>query len=296
VDAPSARERLEQALDACGAEGLLVELDGSPVEALIDRHDPQRRCVVVAAGGDGTVRSVAQAVAGTEQPFGVLPFGTRNHFARDAGLPLAAEPALAALLDGRETRVDTGAVSSRIFLNNASLGLYPTFVEERRRRSKAWARWPAIAGAAWWVLAQRRRLRVRIDPVGETRASIIFVGNNRYELTGLGVGRRHSLTKGELMLVVATPGRPWGAMRLATRALLGALEQETSYEQRFVDQVRIDRRSERPVLVALDGEPQRLRPPLDFRIRPASVTAPPAKPGASGEPLKAAGRGRCAAP
>ncbi|WP_062210577.1 diacylglycerol/lipid kinase family protein [Demequina oxidasica] len=63
--------------------------------------------VVVAVGGDGTVRAVAAAVAGTDTAMGILPMGTGNLFARNLELPLGDSPALLrAILDGEETAID----------------------------------------------------------------------------------------------------------------------------------------------------------------------------------------------
>src|SRR4051812_11403564 len=79
------------------------------------------------AGGDGSLAVVAAAAIERGLPFVCVPFGTRNHFARDLGLdrddPIAA---LAAFDDGVERRVDVGRVNDRLFLNNVSLGVYAT--------------------------------------------------------------------------------------------------------------------------------------------------------------------------
>ena len=253
-----------------------MSLDG-PVGELLAKHDPDGERVVVAAGGDGTLKSVAEEIVGTPRVFGVLPLGTRNHFAKDAGLPLDLAEAIEVLRQGHERPVDTGEVEGRTFLNNASMGLYPRFVEERRRRKRRQARWVAIASAAWWVLRQRRRLRLRVD--GETEevaASVVFVGNNPYGLEGLSLGSRERLDGGTLGLVIATLGGPYGAVRLAVRAVLGRVTEGRDTRSREVKAVEIDTARTR-VRVALDGETVRLRAPLHFRIRPGSLTllAPP---------------------
>src|SRR3954452_22368497 len=97
-----------------------------------------------AAGGDGTLAAVAEGAIERDLPFVCVPFGTRNHFARDLGLdrddPVAA---LAAFSDGVERRVDVGRVNERLFLNNVSLGVYARLVHRRerhRRRRNAFAR------------------------------------------------------------------------------------------------------------------------------------------------------------
>jgi len=99
------------------------------LERALDRRDPGGDRVV-AAGGDGTVRSVASAAVASGRALGALPIGTRNHIARDAGVPLDLGAAIETLDTGREIRVDTGEVAGHLFLNNASLGLYPHFVDD----------------------------------------------------------------------------------------------------------------------------------------------------------------------
>src|SRR5215217_494166 len=87
--------------------------------------------VIAAAGGDGTVSTVAAAVARANKTLAVIPTGTLNHFARDAGVPIDLEPAVALLRDGRRRAVDVGMVNDQFFLNNVSIGSYPRMVKER---------------------------------------------------------------------------------------------------------------------------------------------------------------------
>jgi len=160
------------------------------------------------AGGDGSLAAVAQVAIDTDAAFVCVPFGTRNHFARDVGLdrddPVAA---LAAFLDdAAERRIDVGRVGDRLFVNNLSLGVYAQLVhrrERRRRRGEALARLKALAAVA----RHRHTLHATVDgdPV---RARVIFVGNNRYELSLFTVGERERLDAGELHLWTASGWLP----------------------------------------------------------------------------------------
>ena len=110
--------------------------------------------VLGAAGGDGSVASVATVAVERGLPFVVVPYGTRNHFARDLGLdrtdPLAALDAF----DGHERRVDVGRAGERLFLNNVSLGAYAALVHRREHHRR---RRQALAGlrALWIGLRER---------------------------------------------------------------------------------------------------------------------------------------------
>ncbi|MCA1819632.1 MAG: hypothetical protein LC620_06255, partial [Halobacteriales archaeon] len=182
--------------------------------------------VVVAAGGDGSVSAVAGALAGTRVAMAVLPFGTLNHFARDAGIPADLEQAAALAVDGKAGPVDVAEVNGHVFVNNSSIGVYPRAVRERRRLRAQGApskRWATLQ-AAWTVLQRlpAHEVLLTIDgrPVFRT-TSFVFVGNNSYE-TGFGrLGRRASLTAGHLGVYHAVrPGRR-AVLALAARAFAG---------------------------------------------------------------------------
>ena len=115
------------------------------------------------AGGDGSLAPVAGVAIERELPFVCIPFGTRNHFARDLGLdrddPIGA---LAAFVRREERRIDVGRANERVFLNNVSLGVYAQLVhrrEHQRRRREAFARLRALA-----ILALHRQpLGITVD-------------------------------------------------------------------------------------------------------------------------------------
>jgi diacylglycerol kinase family enzyme len=98
-----------------------------------DRYD-----VVVAAGGDGTVREVANGLVGKGQPLGVIPIGTTNVLAGELCLPRSPEALAAVLAEGRSTRVHPGLLNGRRFLEVAGVGLDAWVVAaidlERKRR------------------------------------------------------------------------------------------------------------------------------------------------------------------
>ena len=203
------------------------------------------------ASGDGSLAAVAAAALDADAGFVCVPFGTRNHFARDVGLdradPLAALPAF---VDGVERRVDVGRVGGTLFLNNVSLGLYARLVhrrEHRRRRGEALARLKALAA----VVRHRHTLHATVDgdPV---RARVIFVGNNAYELSLFTVGARERLDAGELVLWTAAGWLP------------------TTWRERTGTAFRIDVDADR-VRAAIDGEPVVLDTPVEVEILPRAL-------------------------
>ena len=188
---------------------------GQPIDLRLVKGDELKEAVaatsspvVVVGGGDGTLASAASVLAGQGRCLAVLPLGTRNHFARDIGLDGTLEQAAFVAAHGQCDAVDVGYAGNRLFLNNASLGLYARMVEDRDRRRLP--KWLATLPAALRVLTwpQTRRLDLAID--GERRrvkTPLLFIGNNRYSLDKGRIGQRPSLQGGELsVLAVAQRG------------------------------------------------------------------------------------------
>jgi diacylglycerol kinase family enzyme len=229
----------------------------------------------VAGGGDGTVARVARLALEEGAELGVLPLGTRNHFAKDLGVPLELDAAVAALARGDTRRVDVGDVDGELFLNNASLGLYTRFVlrrefEERRPGPKLW---PALAKAAWHALRTARDLEVTLHVDGgarTVRTPILMVGNNRYDLEGLDRGTRARLDEGVLSVHALRP-RPRAALAwFGVRALFGRVCVPEDLDTWVTDTLRVAARHARTD-VALDGEVRRLPAPLRFAVRPGAL-------------------------
>ena len=121
--ADTPRRRIEEAFARANADVEIVEVTGPRIRAAAE--GAPRGNALVAAGGDGTVSAVGSAAADAGRPFGVVPLGTLNHFARDAGIPAEIDEAAKVIAAGRTRPLDTGAVNGRRFLNNFSLGFEP---------------------------------------------------------------------------------------------------------------------------------------------------------------------------
>jgi hypothetical protein len=164
---------------------------------------------VVAAGGDGTLNAVARATLGTGCPYGVIPQGTFNYFARTHGIPTDTAEAARALLAAEVVPVPVGSVNDRIFLVNASLGLYPEALdlreeqEERHGRSRPVALWATVLT----VLRGHRPMRIRMESEGglvERSTLTLFVGLNRLQLEQMGWDGAE-VEEGRLAAIVLEP-------------------------------------------------------------------------------------------
>lgn len=275
---PVARDVPAAVLDAFARRGLSAEVR---VVAARRLHAAAREAAragadaVVAAGGDGTVNAVAGGLVGTRVPLGVLPLGTLNHLARDAGIPLDLDDAVGVAARGETRDVDVGDVNGRVFLNNASLGLYPRLVRlrERARALHGHSRLRATAYATARMTRTFPRLDVSIDVDGDLTTSatpFVFVGNNRYRTDLVGLGRRFALDRGELSVAYADDAGLAATLGYALRGAAGRLESARGLVTRVATDVRVG--SFAPSLsVAVDGEVVRLVPPLVFRSRPGAL-------------------------
>jgi len=231
--------------------------------------------VIVAGGGDGTLNAVAGAIVGRSIGFGVLPLGTLNHFARDAGVPLDLDAAVATICTGDVKEVDIGRVNGRLFLNNSSLGLYPQVVKVREALTErlGHTKWPSFVWAALNVLRRFPFLdvQVRIDGTSAAyRAPVVFIGNNRYELHGIAIGERNCLDAGYLSVDIVSATSRAELIGLAARALLGRLGEATDFISFRTTEVVVHT-GRTSVVVAIDGEVRRLHAPLVFGIEPRAL-------------------------
>jgi diacylglycerol kinase family enzyme len=202
--------------------------------------------VLGVAGGDGSLAPVADVVLERDAAFVCIPFGTRNHFARDLGLDRDDPRGALRAFAGQERQIDVGRAGERLFLNNVSLGLYARLVHCReggRPRREAFARVRAWA----IVLTHREPLGITIDgrPV-ETR--LVLVANNAYALELPSLGARERLDEGKLHVYVPDGDPPERVgERFVVDAAAGRLE------------------------AAVDGEPDVLETPVEFRIEPRAL-------------------------
>ena len=245
----SARPSADELAEEARGRGLEVHLfrPGEDLEAIARQADAE---ALGMAGGDGSLAPVADVAIERGLPFACVPFGTRNHFARDVGLdrddPIAALDAFG----GRERRVDVGRAGERLFLNNVSLGMYARLVHERernRRGRQALARLRAAAIALRHF--STRGVFVDGEPL---RVRVLLVSNNAYALDLLSVGERERLDEGLLHLyagngILRANWTERSAERFEVNATAGSLN------------------------AAVDGEPERLETPIVFRIEPRAL-------------------------
>lgn len=236
---------------------------------------------VVVGGGDGTIRTVAGVLAGTDVPLGVIALGTLNHFAKDLGIPLALEAAAEIIAAGHIGVIDLAEVNGEIFINNSSIGIYPYLVidRERRRDMHKLKKWMAAIPAFFRMMRHFPRRRLRISAEGWSRpyrTPCLFVGNNEYSTALFSIGRRERLDQGALWFYVVKPRNPLEFFWMVCRLCFGKLDPARDVDTFKLSGAEIDAKSSR-LPVALDGEVEIMRPPLSYRSLPQAlrVIVPP---------------------
>ena len=224
------------------------------------------------AGGDGSQALVASVASRHGIPFVVVPAGTRNHFALDLGLDRDDVPgALEAYQDGVDTVVDLAEVNGRVFVNNASMGVYARIVQSADYRDAKMQTAAAMLPDLLGPTAKSLDLRFRL-PSGEeaTTAQLLLVSNNPYQLARLrGGGMRERLDGGVLGIAFVRVNTAAEAEKLAALEAVGRARQFASWNDWTATEFEV--RSAVPVEIGVDGEALTLQPPLHFVIRPRAL-------------------------
>jgi len=236
------------------------------------------------AGGDGSQALVAGVAAAHDVAFVCVPAGTRNHLAMDLGLDrddvVAALDAFGAAV---ERRIDLGLVGERVFVNNATMGLYAKIVQSPAYRDHkvdtALELLPGLLGPHAAPLDLRF---TGPDGTEHQSAHLILVSNNRYELSHPeGFGSRRRLDAGTLGIVAARLQSPGEAAGFAQLPASGPTRRPADWLEWTDTSFQV--RSGQPIEVGVDGEAMLLNPPIRFRIVPGAlrVRIPPQAPGYS---------------
>jgi diacylglycerol kinase family enzyme len=227
--------------------------------------------VIGMAGGDGSQALVATVAARRDISHVCVPAGTRNHFALDLGLDREdVVGALDAFTDGVERRIDLARVNDRMFVNNASLGVYAKVVQSEAYRDAKLGAWTDMLPDLLGPDAEAIDLKFTApDGTDYDNTPLVLVSNNPYELTHLsGAGTRERIDTG-LLGIVAARVRGTDASKLVALELVGQAARYPGLLSWSSPEFEV--RSSGPVEVGLDGEALVLDPPLHFESLPGAL-------------------------
>jgi diacylglycerol kinase family enzyme len=261
------RFQLEAAARARGVRPVVLR-PGDDLRALAEQAAADGADVLGMAGGDGSQALVADVARAHNIALVVIPAGTRNHFALDLGLDREdVAGALEAFDRASERRIDLGLIGDRIFVNNASLGVYAVIVQSEGYREAKLATAARMAPELLGPEGRRADLRF-VGPDGTTAppADLVLVSNGPYRLEGLsGVGTRARLDAGALGVVTVTVDSSADVPVLMAAQASGRLRGFHGYREWTTREFVVDS-GESHVEVGVDGEALRLPAPLRFRV------------------------------
>lgn len=257
----------------------IVPKGGDPVSEA-ERAAADGHATLVAAGGDGTISAVAGVAHRHGLRLGVVPMGTFNYFARGLDLPEEPEAALDLIATGTTRSVPVGEINGKLFLNNASLGLYPAILARREGTYRRWGR--SRIAAHWSVLSTVMRfhrplqLRVTVDgrEIGR-RTPLVFVARSAHQLELFGLDGADDVRAGRFALFLAPDTGRMGLARFALRLAAHSMARGRDFD--FIAGTSIDVETDAPRrLVACDGERETMAQPFRFRMSdaPLAVIAP----------------------
>ncbi len=254
--------------------------------------------LVLAAGGDGTVRAVAEALTGTGVAFGIVPSGTGNLLARNLSLPLAnTNRAVRVAFSGNDRAIDVGeleatltdgSVFRRIFLVMAGIGIDAQMLANTNPELKRRVGWLAYVDAILRSLRRQERvhLHYRLDdgPTHSMTVHTLLVGNCGALPGDVALLPDASLDDGILDVVALRPRglggwvRLWatvtwqnGVLRRSTvgRAIVGTGKPIRA--MRYARARSIEARFSRPEDFELDGEPGGAATSIAIRVLPGAL-------------------------
>jgi diacylglycerol kinase family enzyme len=263
-----------QLVERCHERGIdpILLTPGDDLVALAETAISRGADVIGMAGGDGSQAQVASVAIRHDVPHVVVPAGTRNHFALDLGLDRTdVVGALDSYHDGVEHRVDLAVVNGRVFVNNASVGLYAKIVQSagyrHAKRETALDVLPQLLGPN----AVPMDLRFRgPDGTAYPTAQVVMVSNNPYDLDRLtGRGTRERIDGGVLGIVAARISSARDLSRFIALEAAGRPRRLPGWLEWTATQFRLD--SDAPIEIGLDGEALTLDPPLLFETVPRAL-------------------------
>lgn len=270
-----------------GVEPLVLETTAEDPGGGMSREALERGAeLVVVAGGDGTVRAAAGALAGTGTPLGVVPLGTGNLLARNLGLPIEApELALDTALAGAHRRIDLAWArmddgEELAFVVMAGLGLDATVMANTNDDLKAKAGWLAyVVSAAQNMVGESHRIRVEVDGslAMERRQRGVMIGNCGRIQGNVEVFPGAKVDDGILNVLAVAPSGVRGWFRVVG-ALLSRFRRHSPPDLGHFEGKRVRLAAAHPHDVQLDGDHLGKCTVLDIRVDPAALTVRTAIP------------------
>ena len=243
-----------------------AELEARILETVETR--PKR---ILIAGGDGSIRTAAQAVARTGVELAVLPSGTRNHFAKDHGIPTDLDEAARIAAGGIVISIDLGRVGDEVFHGTSSIGAYVVFMRVRDRLEPTFGYRISTFLAGIWTFFRMPTIHVDLEVLGVKqtyRTPLLFIAVGERELKLPTLGGRVPGGKRGLHVMVVRGRKRARLFFLALDAVakgIGDASRQPELDSFMVEGCNITMRRTR-TRISFDGEAQSVETPLEYRL------------------------------
>jgi YegS/Rv2252/BmrU family lipid kinase len=238
--------------------------------------------LVVAVGGDGTLREVLEGLPDPAIAVGLVPVGTANALSLDLGLPRDPARALDVMLAGTVTRLDVGWINGRLTFLVSGIGLDAMTVRALEERRRGPIRRASYVVPLLRAVARYRPPRLHVEIDGHPRAGefgLVLISNVVHYAGLLCLSRARRLDDGRFEVFLFRDATRRRLAAAALRALVSELS-GTSCEVQPAQRVRVT--SETPVPFHVDGDYGGVTP-VDFRVSERQyrlLTPRPSAPGA----------------
>lgn len=206
------------------------EDDASSLRHYVSTWKPDR---VIAVGGDGTIKAVAEQLVGTDISLGIIPGGSANGMARELGLPMDLKKNLHIILNGQTKKMDVVRINDReISIHLSDIGLNALLIKyfERNKGRGKWGYFKAIFRTLW----EKQSMHVQIEAQGiseRRRAFMIVIANASKYGTGALINPKGDLYDGEFELIIV--------QRLALAELIKMLIQKREFNRNKIDIIKV---------------------------------------------------------
>ena len=231
---------------------------------------------ILISGGDGSIRTAVEAVAGTGVELAVLPSGTLNHFAKDHHLPLDLNDAANVAASAASAPTDVGRVGEHLFHGTSSIGAYVVFMRMRDRLEPRFGYKISSFLAGIWTFFRMPTLAVELDIEGKKkifRTPMLFVAVGERELKVPTLGGRVDGGQRGLHVMVVRGRRPARIFALAIDAFargVGETSRAPDFDAHIVDRCTVRLRRNR-TRISFDGEAMTVDTPLDYSLERDSL-------------------------
>ena len=238
---------------------------------------PKHDTALLIGGGDGTIRTAASILRDCKIPFGILPLGTMNLFAKDLELELDIFKLADSYKQFKIVQIDAARVNDEVFLCNAMVGIPLDIAKKREenRNTETALTWFGLLKRGLDKLCGERGRIMYLTYEGITEKKIIkaaVIGNNEYEdAGGLGAFKKKSLTDGNLSIYTVNPEGTLESIALLSKLALGLWKDAAGLEFFNARELTLNARKHE-IKILLDGEIYKMRSPLRFFSDPGALS------------------------